>query len=279
MQPGRCRRRCIPRWRPWYRRRARSRVRRTWAPVADDRVGDRGGKRHAAREVDRRSDGAQREPVTHQGQEVCRRAIPGACAVVAADALERLASSTRRSPRVSGSVARRTAARACSTPLLSRPRPSAARASSSRPSPSNAESSHVAFRSSWSVSRQPCHPAEAVAATSSTSGVRRAGSRSIGASTRVARHGRPSAIASRATARAESRTSAPGEGGCIGSMAIEGTRAKSRASPAAGVFMPEGLTGTMPAQSGLTDRSSPDSGRYSTRHRITGSPRMASDTW
>ena len=76
-------------------------------------------------------------------------------------------------------------------------------------------------------------------------------SRRSGASTRVARHGRPSAIASRARITAESRAVttvvAPHRRYCR----RRERSAKSRASPAAAVFMPEGCTGTIPRAIGL----------------------------
>ena len=59
-------------------------------PVAHDGVADRSGERRAVRAIGRRAHRTQRQPVPHQRKQVGRRAIPGTGAVVAADALERL---------------------------------------------------------------------------------------------------------------------------------------------------------------------------------------------
>ncbi len=85
-----------------------------------------------------------------------------------------------------------------------------------------------------------------------------------GASRRVARHGRPSAIASRAMASTESRSTTRAGAGRIGGTAVEGTRARSRASPAEAVFMAEGCTGIRSRAIGL-DRGWKDPSRAGRR--------------
>ncbi len=55
------------------------------------RVGDRGRQHRAMRGIRRRADGPEVKPVAHQWQQVGRRVVPGAGAVVVPDALERLA--------------------------------------------------------------------------------------------------------------------------------------------------------------------------------------------